>query len=144
MILAMLMIMQLRFLNELCQKNSEPRPLRQVFKIRHIVSKVELCSYCCWILMSKSPKGRQEPGPLFFTATAAMAGGKQLFEGAHLTGGNSRFCRKSSKCRNYALFVGQIIKYALRIILGFGSNGPLQTKILTQMCPFKFLGFKSN
>ena len=121
----MLMIMQRRFLNELCQKNyAEPGPLRQVFKIRHIVSKVELCSYCCWILMSKSPKGRQEPGPLFFTATAAMAGGKQLFEGAHLTGGNSRFCRKSSKCRNYALFVGQIIKYALRIILGFGSKGP--------------------
>ena len=46
-------------------------------------------------------------------ATTAMAGGTQLFEGAHLTGGNTRFCRESSKCRNYKLFVGQIIKYAL-------------------------------
>ena len=43
--------------------------------------------------------------------------------GAHLTGGNTRFCRMSTKFRNYALFVGQIIKYGLRIILGFGSNG---------------------
>ena len=46
-------------------------------------------------------------------ATAAMAGGTQLFEGAHLTGGNTRFSCESSKCRNYALFVGQSIKYAL-------------------------------
>ena len=61
---------------------------------------------------------------------AAMARATQLFEGAHLTGG---FCRESSKCRNYALFVGQIIKYALPIILGFGSNVPLH-----------FFGFKSN
>ena len=60
-------------------------------------------------------------------ATAAMGGGTQLFEGAHLTGGNTHFCRESSKCRNYALFVGQIIKYALQNILGFDSNG-LQTK----------------
>ena len=50
--------------------------------------------------------------PIIVIATAAMAGGTQLFEGAHLTGGNTRFCRESSKCRNYALFVGQIIKYA--------------------------------
>ena len=57
-----------------------------------------------------------------------MAGGTQLFEGAHLTGGSIRFCRKSSKCRSYALFVGQIIIYALRIISGFSSNGPLETK----------------
>ena len=27
-------------------------------------------------------------------ATAAMAGGTQLFEGAYLTGGNTRFCHK--------------------------------------------------
>ena len=60
------------------------------------------------------------PRSIILTATAAMAGGTQLFEGAHLTGGTMRFCRESSKCRNYALFVGQIIKYALRIILGFG------------------------
>ena len=71
-------------------------------------------------------------------------GGTQLFEGAHLTGGNKRFCHESSKCRDYVLFVGQIIKYALWIIIGFGPMGPLQTKIVTQMCPFKFLGFKSN
>ena len=29
-----------------------------------------------------------------------VAGGTQLFEGAHLTGGNMRFCRESSKCHN--------------------------------------------
>ena len=75
---------------------------------------------------------------IILTATAAMAGGTQLFEGAHLTSGNTRFCRESSKCRNYAFFVGQIIKYAQRIILGFGSNGP-PARILTQMCSFKFL-----
>ena len=57
-----------------------------------------------------------------------MVGGTQPFEGAHLTGGNTRFCRKSSKFRNYALFVGQIIKYALQIILEFGSNGPPSNK----------------
>ena len=61
---------------------------------------------------------------IILAATGAMAGGTQLFERAHLTGGNTRFCRESSKCRNYALFVGQIIKYALPIILGFGSNRP--------------------
>ena len=53
-----------------------------------------------------------------------MAGGPQLFEGAHLTGGNTRFCSESSKCHNYLLFVGQNIKYARRIIFGFGSNVP--------------------
>ena len=52
----------------------------------------------------RSPRARS----IILTAKAAMAGGKQLFEGAHLTDGNTRFCRKSSKCRNYALFVGQI------------------------------------
>ena len=36
---------------------------------------------------------------------AAMAGGTQLFEGAHLTGGNMRFRRESSKCRNFALLL---------------------------------------
>ena len=34
-------------------------------------------------------------------ATAAMAGGTQLFEGAHLTGGDTRFWRKSSKSRRF-------------------------------------------
>ena len=28
-------------------------------------------------------------------------------------GGNTRVCRESSKSRDYALYVGQIIKYAL-------------------------------
>ena len=46
--------------------------------------------------------------------------------GAHLTGGNTRYCGKLSKCRNYMPFVGEIIKYILQIILGFGSNVPLQ------------------
>ena len=42
---------------------------------------------------------QQVPGPL-------ILGGKQLFEkGAHLTGGNTHFCRKSNKCRDYALFL---------------------------------------
>ena len=50
---------------------------------------------------------------IILTATAAMAGGTQMSEGAHLTSGSTRFCRESSKCRNYALFVGQSIKYAL-------------------------------
>ena len=49
---------------------------------------------------------------IILTATDAMAGSTQLFEGAHLTGGNTRFCRESRKCRNHALFVGQIIKWA--------------------------------
>ena len=47
------------------------------------------------------------------TATAAMAGGIQLVEEAHLTGGYTRFCRKASKCRNHAVFGGEIIKCAL-------------------------------
>ena len=33
----------------------------------------------------------------FLIATAAMAGGTQLFEGVHLTGGDTRSCRESSK-----------------------------------------------
>ena len=37
----------------------------------------------------------------FLTATAAMAEGTQLFEGAHLTGGDPRFCRESSKSRGF-------------------------------------------
>ena len=40
------------------------------------------------------------------TATAAMAGGIQLVEGAHLTGGYTCFCRKLSKCRNHTGFWG--------------------------------------
>ena len=79
------------------------------------------------------------------TATAAMEGGTQLVEGAHLTGGNTRFCCESSKGRNYSPFVGDIIKYEKkRIISGFGSNVPPLNKNLPLMCPFKFLGFKSN
>ena len=71
---------------------------------------------------------------IILTATAAMATGTQLFEGAHLTGGNTRYCCESSKCRNNALFVGQIIKYALRMILGFGSNGPPSNKKFLLKC----------
>ena len=69
-----------------------------------------------------------------------MAGPTQLFEGTYLTGGNTRFCGESSKCRNYALFVGQIIKYALRIILGFGSNGPLSNKNYESNVPLQIFG----
>ena len=39
----------------------------------------------------------------FLTATAAMAGGTKLFNGAHLSGGDTRFCRES---RNHAGFGG--------------------------------------
>ena len=77
---------------------------------------------------------------IILTATAAMAGGTQLFEGAHLTGGNTRFCRETSKYRNYALFVGQIIKYALRIILGFGSNGHPSNKNSDSNVPLQNFG----
>ena len=50
---------------------------------------------------------QQVPGPL-------ILGGKQLFEeGAHLTGSNTHFCRESNKCRDYALCLGEIIKFAL-------------------------------
>ena len=38
------------------------------------------------------------------TTTATMVGGTQLFEGAHLTGAHTHFCRNSGKCRDYALF----------------------------------------
>ena len=84
------------------------------------------------------------------TPTAPMGGGTQLLEGAHLTGGNTRFCRESSKCRDYGFFWGKIIKCAPLIILGFGSNvPPLNKEIdsnvppqifqdLSQMCPLKF------
>ena len=37
------------------------------------------------------------PRSSFLTATAVMTGGTQLVEGAHLTGGDTRFCRESSK-----------------------------------------------
>ena len=33
------------------------------------------------------------------TVMAVMTGGTQLVEGAHLTGGDTRFCRESSKSR---------------------------------------------
>ena len=56
------------------------------------------------------------------TATAAMAGGTQLVEGAHLTGGNTCFCRESNKCRDHAGFWGEIIKCALWIILNHDGH----------------------
>ena len=49
------------------------------------------------------------PSPLFFPPRPPWRGAHSCLRGhigAHLTGGNTRFCRKSSKCRNYALFVG--------------------------------------
>ena len=33
------------------------------------------------------------PGPLFLPPGPQLAGGRELVEGAHLTGGNTRFCR---------------------------------------------------
>ena len=53
------------------------------------------------------------------------AGGTQLFERAHLTDGNTCFCRESSKLPNESY-------------CDLPQMGPLQTKILTQMCPFIF------
>ena len=77
---------------------------------------------------------------IILTATAAMAGGTQMSEGAHLTSGNTRFCRESSKCRNYALFVGQIIKYAQQIILGLGLNRPPSNKNSDSNVPLQIFG----
>ena len=68
---------------------------------------------------------------------AAMA------EGAHLTGGKTRFCCKSSKCCNYAPFVGESSNMPYESVQDL-EMCPLQTKNLTQMCPFTFLRFKSN
>ena len=55
--------------------------------------------------------------------------GTQLFEGAHLTVGKlplviRAFVVSQANVAIMRVFVGQIMKYALRIILGFGSNGP--------------------
>ena len=36
--------------------------------------------------------------------TATMVGGTQLFEEAHLTGDNTRFCRESGRCSDYVVF----------------------------------------
>ena len=47
----------------------------------------------------------------------------QLFEGAHLTDGNMRFVASQANVAITRFFVGQIIKYGLRIIIGFDSNG---------------------
>ena len=41
------------------------------------------------------------PRSFFLTVTAVMTGGTQLVEGAHLTGGDTRFCRESSKSRGF-------------------------------------------
>ena len=89
---------------------------------------------------SSSLSWSSHPRSIILTATAAMAGDTQLFEGAHLTGGNTHFCRESSKCPNLALFVGQIIKYALRIILGFGSNGHPSNKNSYSNMPLQIFG----
>ena len=37
----------------------------------------------------------------FLTVTAVMTGGTQLVEGAYLTGGDTRFCRESSRSRGF-------------------------------------------
>ena len=52
----------------------------------------------------------QGPRSTNLTVTAVMTGGTQLVEGAHLPGGDTRFCRESSKSR---FFGGEIIKFAL-------------------------------
>ena len=49
--------------------------------------------------------------------------------GAHLTGGNTRFCGKLSKCRNYAPFMGEVIKYKSFLDLA-------------QMCHFRIITFQ--
>ena len=52
-----------------------------------------------------------------------MVGGTELFEGANLTSDYKHFCRESSKYRNYALCLGEIIKIPflnkLRILLKY-------------------------
>ena len=50
-------------------------------------------------------------GPVHFSYRHGRdAGGTQLFEGAHLTGGDTHFCRESSKSRG---FWGEIIRFCL-------------------------------
>ena len=85
---------------------------------------------------------KKQGGSIILTATTAMAGGIQLFEGAHLTGGNTRFCGESSKCCNYTLFVGQNIKYTLQNILGLGSNVPPSNKESDSNVPPQIFGSK--
>ena len=66
------------------------------------------------------------------TPTAPMGGGTQLLEGAHLTGGNMRFCRESRKCRDYAFFEVK------------SSNVPTQILEFDSNVPLKISGFESN
>ena len=66
------------------------------------------------------------PGPSVLTATAAMAGGTQLFEGAHLSGWLvSAFCGSN---------------HQIWIILGFGSNGPHTNKNPDTNVPLQIFG----
>ena len=68
------------------------------------------------------------PSPLFLPPRPPWRGAHSCLRGQILTSGYTRFCCESSNCRNFALFVGQIIKYARQIILRFGSNGPSSNK----------------
>ena len=46
---------------------------------------------------SALPRGSSNPRSSFLTVMAIMTGGTQLVDEAHLTGGDMRFCRESSK-----------------------------------------------
>ena len=59
---------------------------------------------------------------LRFYNLSTMVGGTQLFEEAHLTGGNTRFCCESGRCSDY-VFLTEMC--------------PLLATILNQMCPLK-------
>ena len=45
------------------------------------------------------------PRSSFLTVTVVMTRGSQLVEGSHLTGGDTRFCRESSKSRDYMKYL---------------------------------------
>ena len=65
------------------------------------------------------------------TPTAPMGGGTQLLEGAHLTGANTRFCRDSSKCRDFSFFGASNVPHETFQMC------PLKFKDMTQMCPLE-------
>ena len=78
-----------------------------------------LCSILSMTPTSNPSRIKRPPRP-------PWGGGTQLLEGAHLTGGNTRFCRESSKCRDYVFWGGKIIKCA-----------PFKQRIWLKCAPFK-------
>ena len=87
--------------------------------------------------------GRPGPVPLFLPPQLPWQGAHSCLRGHIWPVVINAFVASQANVAITRFLVGQIIKYAQRIILGFGSNGP-PARILTQMCSFKFLWFKST